>query len=163
MALSRYRDALIRQRPVVYPPLIPEVLTSCFEALLLPPRPFRTARPRTQDAFQVVALFLQMRRAFPDLCGSHRGLGSLLLTPRLDAQTTFAKLFADIGSTDDVRSPDPSALLASRPPPPAQVTAQHIQALRKDLHADTLSHAAGLTAHTCVVRACPTTRPHTSG
>ena len=35
MALSRYRDALIRrcppERPVIYPPLIPEVLTSCFE------------------------------------------------------------------------------------------------------------------------------------
>ena len=56
-----------------------------------------------------------------------KGAGSLLLAPRLDAQTAFAKLFADIGS------------------------AQHIQALRQDLRAETLSHAAGLTAHTCVV------------
>ena len=129
------------ERPFVYPPLIPDFLTSCFEVLFLPPRPFRTAKPRTQDAFQAVALFLHMRCAFREICGPHRGAGSLLLTPWLDAQTTFAKLFADIGSTND----------AHGPPPPAKVTAQHIQALRQDLRAERLSHAAGLTAHTCAV------------
>ena len=46
---------------------------------------------------------------------------------------------------------DLPALLAHGPPPPAKVTAQHIQALRQDLRAETLSHAAALTAHTCVV------------
>ena len=41
----------------------PEVLTAWFEVLLLSPRPFRTDRPRTQDAFQLVALFLQFAAA----------------------------------------------------------------------------------------------------
>ena len=54
MALSRYRDALVRHAPPaepwVYPPLIPEILTSCFDVLILPPRPFRTEKPLTQDA-----------------------------------------------------------------------------------------------------------------
>ena len=49
MALSRYRDALVRHAPPaepwVYPPLIPEVLTSCFDVLVLPARPFRTDKP----------------------------------------------------------------------------------------------------------------------
>ena len=137
MALSRYRDPLLRQpspeRPVVYPPLIPEFLTSCFEVLFLPPRPFRTAKPRTQDAFQAVPLFLQMRCAFPEICGPHRGAGSLLLTPRLDAQTIFAKLFADIGSTNDMRAADLPALLAHGPPPPAKVTAGRTYELKRFL------------------------------
>ena len=71
----------------------------------------------TQDAF---------------LCRQHDGSGALLLTPRLDAQTTFAKLFADIGAQEDVRQADLATLLAAGPPPPAQVTAQHVQALRRD-------------------------------
>ena len=37
------------------------------------------------------------------ICRQHNGPGALLLTPRLDAQTTFAKLFADIGTQEDVR------------------------------------------------------------
>ena len=41
MALSRYRDALVRHAPPaepwVYPPLILEGLTSCFDVLVLPP------------------------------------------------------------------------------------------------------------------------------
>ena len=36
----------------------------------------------------------------------------MLLTPRLDAQTTFAKLFADIGIQKDVRQADLVTLLA---------------------------------------------------
>ena len=35
--------------------------------------------------------------------------------------------------------------------PHQQVTARHVQALRFDLRAETLSHAAGLTAHTAIV------------
>ena len=66
------------------------------------------------------------------------------LTPRLDAQTCFAKLFADIGTQEDVRRADLQALLASGAPPPTHVTARHVQALRFDLRAETLSHAAGL-------------------
>ena len=96
MAMSRYRDALVRHalpaEPCVYPPLIPEILTSCFDVLILPPLPFRTEKPLTQDAFQVVPVFLQKRCAYPELCNNHNGPGALLLTPRLDAQTCFAKL-----------------------------------------------------------------------
>ena len=65
MAMSRYRDALVRHfppaEPRVYPPLVPDILTSCFDVLLLPPRPFRTEKPLTQDAFQMVSVFLQKR------------------------------------------------------------------------------------------------------
>ena len=75
----------------------------------------------------------------------------LLLTPRLDAQTSFAKLFADIGTQEDVRRADLATLLAPGAPSPTQVTARHVQALRFDLRAETLSHAAGLTAHTAIV------------
>ena len=46
----------------------------------------------------MVSLFLQKRRAYPELCEIHDGPGALLLTPRLDAQTSFAKLFADLGT-----------------------------------------------------------------
>ena len=155
MALSRYRDALVRHAPPaapwVYPPLIPEALTSCFDVLVLPPRPFRTEKPLTQDAFHLVSLFLQKRCAYPELCENHDGPGALLLTPRLDAQTSFAKLFADLGTEEDVRRTDLATLLAPGPPSPTQVTARHVQALRFDLRAETLSHAAGLTAHTAIV------------
>ena len=85
----------------VYPPLILEVLTSCFNVLVLPPRPFRTEKPLTQDAFHLVSLFLQKRCAYPELCENHDGPGALLLTPRLDAQTSFAKLLADLGTKED--------------------------------------------------------------
>ena len=126
MALSRYRDALVRHAPPaepwVYPPLIPEVLTSCFDVLVLPARPFRTDKPLTKDAFHMVSLFLQKRRAYPELCKNHDGPGALLLTPRLDAQTSFAKLFADLGTEEDVRRADLAALLAPGAPSPTQVT-----------------------------------------
>ena len=96
MALSRYRDVLLRQptpeRPVAYPPPIPEVSKCSFffhVPFALHGRCFPSVCPLPPDAL-------------PAICGR----GSLLLTPRLDAQTTFAKLFADIGSTNDVRSPD---------------------------------------------------------
>ena len=61
MAMSRYRDALVRHlppaEPLVYPPLVPHILTSCFDVLLLPPRPFRTEKLLTQDAFEVASVF----------------------------------------------------------------------------------------------------------
>ena len=141
--MSRYRDALVRHvpppaEPRVYPPLVPEILTSCFDVLILPPRPSRTEKPLTQDAFQMVSVFLQKRCAYPELCDQHNGPGALLLTPRLDAQTSFAKLFADIGTQEDVRRADLVALLAAGPPPPTRVTARHVQALRFDLRAETL-------------------------
>ena len=106
MALSRYRNAPVRHAPPaeprVYPPLVCEILT---------PRPFRTEKPLTQDAFHLVSLFLQKRCAYPELCESHNGPGAPLLTPRLDAQTSFAKLFADIGTQEDVRRADLATLL----------------------------------------------------
>ena len=119
MALSRYRDALVRHAPPaepwVYPPLVPEILTSCFDVLILPPRPFRTEKPLTQDAFHLVSLFLQKRCAYPALCENHDGSGALLLTPRLDAQTSFAKLFADLATKEDVRRADLATLLLAHP------------------------------------------------
>ena len=46
---------------------------------------------------------------------NHNGSGALLLTPRLDAQTSFANLFADIGTQEDVRCADLAVLLAGPP------------------------------------------------
>ena len=54
----------------------------------------------------------------------------------------------DLGIDEDVRRADLAALLAPGAPSPTQVTALHVQSLRFDLRAETLSHAAGLTAHT---------------
>ena len=42
-------------------------------------------------------------------------------------------------------------LLRYGPPAPASITARHVQALRADLRAETLSHAAGLTSHTTLL------------
>ena len=73
-------------------------------------------------------------------------LPHIIGAPRLDAQTRFAKLFADLDTDEDVRRADLATLLAPGAPSPTQVTARHVQALRFDLRAETLSHAAGLTA-----------------
>ena len=100
-----------------------------------------------RDIYYAVALFLQVRTEHPDLIDKHRGPGSLLLTPRLDTQATFAKLFADIGIDGDVRYARIEDLLRHGPPAPASITARHVQALRADLRAETLSHAAELTSH----------------
>ena len=93
----------VLSRPLVYQPLIPQILTACYHCILLPPRAFDAHPPVTRDVFYAVALFLQLRAQYPELVRQHRGAGSLLLTPRLDAQATFAKLFADIGREGDVR------------------------------------------------------------
>ena len=155
MALSRYRDALVQwvgpERPLVYQPLVPRILTACYQVVLLPPRDFGELPPVARDIYYAVALFLQVRAAHPDLIQKHRGPGSLLLTPRLDTQATFAKLFADIGIDGDVRYARVDDLLRHGPPAPASITARHVQALRADLRAETLSHAAGLTSHTTLL------------
>ena len=87
MAISRYRDALVLRcapaRTLVYQPLIPELLAASFNILLLPPREYRVYPPVTRDAFYVVALFLQLRAAYPELCKRHLGRGALLLTHAL--------------------------------------------------------------------------------
>ena len=64
---------------------------------------FSAYPPVTRDVYYAVALFLQLRTMYAELIQQHRGAGSLLLTPRLDTQATFAKLFADIGVEGDVR------------------------------------------------------------
>ena len=155
MALSRYRDALLQncspERPLVYQPLIPQILTACYHCILLPPRAFDAHPPVTRDVFYAVALFLQLRAHYPELVRQHRGAGSLLLTPRLDAQATFAKLFADIGREGDVRYAKLDDLLKGGLPPPSAVNSRHVQALRADLRAETLSHAAGLTSHSTIL------------
>ena len=93
MALSRYRDALVQrvgpERPLVYQPLVPHILTACYQVVLLPPRDFGEWPPVARDVHYAVALFLQVRAAHPDLIQKHRGAGSLLLTPRLDTQATY--------------------------------------------------------------------------
>ena len=74
----------------------------------------------------------------------HQAAGSLLLTPRLDTQATFAKLFADIGI--DARIDE---LLKHGPPAPASLHGTcRLSAL---IYGQTLSHAAGLTSHTTVL------------
>ena len=69
----------------------------------------------------------------------------------MDTQATFAKLFADIGVDGDIRYARVDELLKYGPPAPASITARHVQALRTDLRAETLSHAADLTSHTTVL------------
>ena len=51
----------------------------------------------------------------------------------------------------DIRYAQLARLLENGAPVPTAVTAQHVQALRADLRAETMSHAAGLTAHTAVL------------
>ena len=96
MALSRYRDALVQQvgseRPLVYQPLVPQILTACYQVVLLPPRDFGAWPPVARDVNCAVALFLHVRTAYPDLIQKHRGAGSLLLTPPLDTQATYQAL-----------------------------------------------------------------------
>ena len=155
MALSRYRDTLLQncspERLLVYQPLIPQILTACYHCILLPPRAFNAHLPVTRDVFYAVALFLQLRAHYPELVRQHRGAGSLLLTPRLDAQATFAKLFADIGREGDIRYAKLDDLLKGGLPPASAVNSRHVQALRADLRAETLSHAAGLTSYSTIL------------
>ena len=155
MAVSRYRDALVLKpalgRTLVYQPLVPKVLTASFQVILVPPRSFHALPPVARDVYFAVALFLQQRTLYPELIQDHRGPGSLLLTPRLDSQAIFAKLIADIGVEGDIRYAQLARLLENGAPVPTAVTAQHVQALRADLRAETMSHAAGLTAHTAVL------------
>ena len=61
-------------RRLVYPPLVPEILTSCFDVLILPPRPFRT-RGKARRTLPVPfgqAARAQCRRRFG---GDRQGVG----------------------------------------------------------------------------------------
>ena len=121
MALSRYRDALVQQvgseRPLVYQPLVAQIITACYQVVLLSLCDFGAWPPVARDVYYAVALFLHVRTAYPDLIQKHRGAGSLLLTPRLDTQATFAKLFADIGVDGDIRCARIDELLKHALPP----------------------------------------------
>ena len=126
------------ERPLVNQPLVPHILTACRQVVLLPPRDFGEWPPvAARDIYDAVTLFLQVRATHPDLILKHRGAGSLLLTPRLDTQATFAKLFADIGVDGDIRCARVEDLLKHGPPAPTSI--------------ETLSHAAGLTSHTTLL------------
>ena len=88
----------------------------------------------------MTGMFLQLRTCIQ----AHPAPRSIFLTPGLDTQAIFAKLFADI-SIEDVRYAKIDALLEDGPPPPTAVTSWHVQALQADLRAETLFHAAGPT------------------
>ena len=154
MALSRYRDALLQNcspaRTLVYQPLIPQLLTASYHCILLPPRAF-DAHPPVTGCFLCSGAVSTATCHYPELVRQHRGAGSLLLTPTLDAQATFAKLFADIGREGDVRCAKLDDLLKGGLTPPSAVNSGHVQALRADLRAETLSHAAGLTSHSTIL------------
>ena len=59
LALNCYRQALLLtsppSTPSTYPPLLPAVLTTCFEVILSPPRRFREQSPCAADAFHVTS------------------------------------------------------------------------------------------------------------
>ena len=65
MALGRYRDAFVWQvgseRPLVYQPLVPQILTACYQVVLLPLCDFGAWPPVARDVYYAVALFLQVR------------------------------------------------------------------------------------------------------
>ena len=65
MALSRYRDALVQwvgpERPLVYQPLVPRILTACYQVVLLPPRDFGELPPVARDIYYAVALRFGLR------------------------------------------------------------------------------------------------------
>ena len=82
-----------------------------------------------RDIHYAVALLLHVRTACPDLVQKHRRAGSLLLTPRLDAQATFSKLFTDIGVDGDIHYARIDELFKHGPPAPASITARHVQTL----------------------------------
>ena len=52
--------------PQLYPPLPIEVATNAYDILLLSLRTFRTDRPRPEDAYYALSLFLHFRHLFPD-------------------------------------------------------------------------------------------------
>ena len=135
MALSRYRDALIQscgsERPVVYQPLIPQILIASYHCILLPPRAFDAHPPVTRDVFYAVALLLQLRTHYPELVMQHRGAQARFSFPQgWTRKPPFAKLFADIGRKDDVRYVQIDELLKNGLPPPSAVNSRHVQALQ---------------------------------
>ena len=116
-------------------------------------RPCFIPRPRLPGKFLLCCCALsscQARHLFPEIGAGHRGRGSLLLTPRLDAQNLFARMFADIGN-GNLAHPRVLEQLQQTAILPSQISATHVAALKTDLRVETLSHAAGLTAHTAVL------------
>ena len=100
--------------------------------------------------YYAVALFLHSRHLYPEIVTGHCGRGSLLLTPRLDAQNLFTRMFADI-SNGNLAHSRVLAQLQQIALPPSQISAAHVAASKTDLRVETLSHAAELTAHTVVL------------
>ena len=151
MALSRYRDALVQrvgpERPLVYQPLVPQILTACYQVVLLPPRDFGEWPPVARDVYYAVALFLQVRASHPDLIQKHRGASHLAWTRKLPLPSSL--LISGLMVTSATLELKNSS--GHGPPAPASITARHVQALRADLRAETLSHAAGLTSHTTLL------------
>ena len=132
MAIRRYRDALLNLKLRSGPQVYLDITTNAFDILLLPPRAFRTDKPRPEDAYYAVALFLHSRHLYPEIVSGHRGRGSLLLTPRLDAQNLFTRMFADIGNGNPAH-PRVLSQLQQTMPLPSQITAAHVAALKSDL------------------------------
>ena len=123
-ALSRYRDPLVQrvasERPLVHQPLVPHILTACYQVVLLA-RNFGEWPLVAQDVCYAVAVFLQFVQRI------------LIASRSTKEQSTHTEL------------------LRHGPPAPTSITARHVQALRANLRAETLSHAAGLTSYTTFV------------
>ena len=58
------------ERPLVYQPLVPQILTACYQVVLLPLRNFGEWPPVARDVYYAVALFLQVRARILNLSRS---------------------------------------------------------------------------------------------
>ena len=112
------------------------ILTACYQVVLLPLCDFGELPRVVRDIYYAAALFL-VRTAHPDLTAHipPRPLPSSLRTLEL---TATSMLGLKISSDMDRRLH-------------SLITARHVQALRADLRAETLSHAAELTSHTTLL------------
>ena len=72
------------KRPLVYQPLVPHILTACYQVVLLPPCDLTLAEwlPVAQDVYYAVALFLQVRTAHPDLIQKHQEVSAAHTPPK---------------------------------------------------------------------------------
>ena len=99
MALRRYHDALVQhrgpERPLVYQPLIPQILTVCYHIVLLPPRAFDAHPPVTRDVYHAVAFCSCAQQPRTHLRGTDKHPPPHASAGRAG---TFAELFADIGA-----------------------------------------------------------------
>ena len=130
MAMSRCRDALVRHvppaEPCAYPPLVPDILTSCFNVL-------HREAPDT--------------RCLPSCLSSFRSVARILNS----ATNTMAPLLMQTSARRRTCAKLTLPLCSLRARRRLLVAAKHVQALRFGLRAETLSHAPGLTAHTAIV------------